>query len=133
MTVWRYCWVRRAAGRWKRGIYNRVRGLRLWESCHGQWHVSEVLKEQGGDVGFQGLLTEYAIPSGASELLALSDWRREGRVDGSDMARQRAEKRELLAEEEGVKPQSAGVKTEAWQVHMMLPKTVFLAITEAVP
>lgn len=49
------------------------------------------------------------------------------------MARQRAEKRELLAEEEGVKPQSAGVKTEAWQVHMMLPKTVFLAITEAVP
>jgi hypothetical protein len=109
-----------------------VRELRLWESCHGQWHVSEVLKEQGGDVGFQGL-TEYAIPSGASELLALSDWRGERRVHGSDITRQRVENRELLAEEEGVKPQSAGVKTEAWQVHMMLPKTVFPAITEAVP
>jgi hypothetical protein len=32
----------------------------LLESCHGQWHVSEGQKEQGGEVGLQGL-TVYAI------------------------------------------------------------------------
>jgi hypothetical protein len=62
----------------------------------------------------------------------LSDWGEQGQV--VMLVKGDVDGQGVVVEEQGEWFRcSAGVKTEAWQVHMMLPKTVFLAITEAVP